>query len=55
MTRCSEDLDLFLHVDSVYLTKQHQRHQDLLLIPMGDVIRYSKGTVPCTHFREEHV
>lgn len=43
--RFSEDVDLFLHVDSVYLAKQHLRHQDLLFIPLGEVLWYSEGTV----------
>lgn len=37
VTRFSEDLNLFLHVDSVYLAKQHLRHQELLFIPLGEV------------------
>ena len=48
ITGFSEGLDLSLHMDSVYLAKQHLRHQDVLLIPLGKVLGYSEGTVALT-------
>lgn len=53
ITRFSEDSDLFLHVDSVYLATLHLRHPDLLFIPPGQVLRYSEeGTVLRVHCRK---
>lgn len=38
VTNLSEDLNLFLPMDSVYFSKQHLRHDDLLFIPRGEVL-----------------
>lgn len=47
ITRLS--VDFFFYVDSVYLPKQHLRRQDLLFIPLGEVLWYSKGAVLHMH------
>lgn len=40
------------HEDSVYLAKQHPRHQNLLFIPLGETLQYMRGTVLHIYCRE---
>lgn len=53
--RFSEDFNMFLPVYAVYLAKQHLRRQDLLFIPLWEVLWYSEGTVLCIYCREKCV